>query len=160
MNVWLPLKDEDWNGRFLGQGGGGWAAGSSGNLAGGVALGYATADTDSGHNMYGHPAETALNSKSWALPSPGNVNLHLLQNFGYRSLEELTLLAKAVTKTYYNKDIAYSYWQGCSTGGRQGLTLVSAYSVIQCHETNSYERPRDTQSYIKVSFLRPQLSIG
>lgn len=103
------------------------AAGNPGALAGGVALGYATADTDAGHNIYGHPAETALSSKSWSLPSPGNVNLHKLQTFGYRSLEELTLIAKAVTKTYYKKDIAYSYWQGCSTGGRQGLTLVCEF---------------------------------
>lgn len=102
------------------------AAGNPGALAGGVALGYATADTDAGHNIYGHPSETSLSSKSWSLTSPGNVNLHQLQTFGYRALEELTLIAKAVTKTYYNKDIAYSYWQGCSTGGRQGLTLVRA----------------------------------
>jgi feruloyl esterase len=100
------------------------AAGNVGALAGGVGLGYATADSDTGHTYYGHPADVALSSNSWAHFGKGNPNLNALQNFAYRGLEELTLLAKSVTKTYYGKDIEYAYWQGCSTGGRQGLTMV------------------------------------
>ncbi|SMQ55423.1 unnamed protein product [Zymoseptoria tritici ST99CH_3D7] len=130
VKVWLPLKDEDWNGRFLGQGGLGWAAGNVGALAGGVGMGYATADSDTGHTYNGHPADVALSSTSWAFTGKGNVNLHALQNFGYRALEELTLLAKSVTETYYAKDIAYSYWQGCSTGGRQGLTMAQRFPTL------------------------------
>ena len=47
--VWLPLSEHEWNGRFYGAGGGGWAAGFEGGLAAAVAKGYAAAMTDSGH---------------------------------------------------------------------------------------------------------------
>ncbi|KJX93385.1 hypothetical protein TI39_contig4323g00005 [Zymoseptoria brevis] len=93
-------------------------------------MGYATADSDTGHTYNGHPADVALSSTSWAFTGKGNVNHHALQNFGYRALEELTLLAKSVTETYYAKDIAYSYWQGCSTGGRQGLTMAQRFPTL------------------------------
>jgi hypothetical protein len=43
--VWLPLEERDWNGRFLGTGGGGWTAGGEGGLAPAVGLGYAAAMT-------------------------------------------------------------------------------------------------------------------
>lgn len=71
--------------------------------------------------------DTGLTSTSWSLTSPGNVNLHALQNFAYRALDDMTWIAKHIIKTYYGKDIAYSYWNGCSTGGRQGLTLVRLF---------------------------------
>ncbi|KAK4497206.1 hypothetical protein PRZ48_011656 [Zasmidium cellare] len=127
VSIWLPLQEQEWNGRFLGQGGGGWAAGGHGALAAGVALGYAAADTDAGHTYFGDMADIGLTSRSWSLTSPGNVNLHALQNFAYRALDDMAWIAKHITKTYYSKDIAYSYWNGCSTGGRQGLTLAQRY---------------------------------
>ncbi|KAF7191512.1 putative feruloyl esterase [Pseudocercospora fuligena] len=130
INVWLPLDELDWTGRFLGQGGGGWCAGNEGALAAGVSLGFASANTDSGHTFFGDFGDRSLNSSDWGLISPGNVNLHLLQNFGYRSLDEMTQIAKAITEHYYDKKISFSYWNGCSTGGRQGLVLAQRYPKL------------------------------
>lgn len=90
-------------------------------------MGFAAADTDAGHNYFGHPNDVALSSKDWSLTSPGNVNLIALQNFAYRALDELPRIGKSITETYYKKSINYSYWHGCSTGGRQGLVSVSFY---------------------------------
>lgn len=103
------------------------AAGLYGDQAAAVSLGYAGAHTDAGHSIVGPPQETMISSTSWGLVSPGNVNLHALQNFAYRSLDELATIAKKVIHTYYDKEVDYSYWQGCSTGGRQGLALAQRY---------------------------------
>jgi hypothetical protein len=115
VNIWLPL--ENWNGRFLAAGGGGWITGSPSDLIPAVELNYAAASTDGGH---------ALNrsSTSWALSSPGNVNWNALQNFAYRSLDDLAVIGKAITTSFYQRPPEYSYWSGCSTGGRQGLMLA------------------------------------
>lgn len=88
------------------------AAGTDGALAPALSMGYAAANGDAGHSWY----ENALDSSSWATKSPQNVNYHLLSMLGHRSLEELTLIAKHVTESYYGKKIKYSYWSGCSTG--------------------------------------------
>ncbi|CAK4021952.1 Hypothetical predicted protein [Lecanosticta acicola] len=123
--TWLPLKD--WNHRFLGQGGGGWCAGHEGALAYGVALGFASVNTDSGHSYFGDLPQAALDSSTWGLTSPGNTNLNSLCNFGYRSLDEMTVIGKRATEAFYGEPVTYSYWNGCSTGGRQGLVLAQRY---------------------------------
>lgn len=122
VTVWLPLGATVWNGRFLGQGGGGWAAGFAGSLAPAVSMGYAAANTDSGHSVDGEGGHWS--SKGWSLTSPGNVNLFLLQDFAYRAVDDMTLIAKAVVQACYGRPAEYSYWNGCSTGGRQGLMLA------------------------------------
>jgi feruloyl esterase len=47
--------------------------------------------------------------------------------FAERSLHELASTTKALTKGYYGKKEKYAYWDGCSTGGRQG------YKIAQTH---------------------------
>ena len=44
-----------------------------------------------------------------------------LVDFGYRAVHEMTLKAKAITKAYYGDAARLSYWNGCSSGGKQGL---------------------------------------
>ena len=120
VNIWLPLSE--WNGRFQGTGGGGWLTGlGSEGLAPAVGQGYAAAETDGGH--------TELNGSaaSWALDSPGNVNLNLLQDFASVALNDMTIIGKAVTASFYGRPPTHSYWNGCSTGGRQGLMLAQRY---------------------------------
>lgn len=118
VQVWLPFK---WNGRFQGSGGGGWAAGLGAmSLAPGVALGYATAETNAGHSETGSP-------ESWALSSPGNVDFNSLQDFAATSLGDLATIGKAVTKSFYGRPAKYSYWNGCSTGGREGFLLAQRF---------------------------------
>jgi hypothetical protein len=124
--VWLPLSEGDWNGRFLGAGGGGWMAGGEGGLAPAVGLGYAAAMTDSGHYLVGAGLEAAADA-SWVLHEPGVVNLPLLYDFAYVSLDDMTKVAKRVVESFYGRKAEYSYWSGCSTGGRQGMAHAQRF---------------------------------
>lgn len=98
-----------------------------GALAPAVARGYAAVQTDTGHTFFGDPIESTVSAKSWALSSPGNVNWQLLQNFASISLDDMTGLGKAVVEAFYGKPAKYAYWNGCSTGGRQGLMQAQRY---------------------------------
>jgi pimeloyl-ACP methyl ester carboxylesterase len=118
IEVWLP-KDT-WNGRYRGEGGGGYAGQISyGGLAAGIRAGYATASTDTGH-----PASAG---GTFALNPDRSLNTQLIGDFAERSLHELVLKAKAVIGAYYGKPPAFSYWNGCSTGGRQGLIAAQRF---------------------------------
>ncbi|KAL2813416.1 Tannase/feruloyl esterase [Aspergillus granulosus] len=121
--IWLPSA-ETWNGRLQSVGGGGWTAGRSGssyaNMAGAIHDGYATATTDAGLTPGTGP-------EIWGLVSPGNLNLVALDNFGQTSLGDLSILAKSAIQAYYGQDPLYSYWNGCSNGGRQGSTIAQQY---------------------------------
>ncbi|HVF15579.1 MAG TPA: tannase/feruloyl esterase family alpha/beta hydrolase, partial [Steroidobacteraceae bacterium] len=44
-----------------------------------------------------------------------------LIDFGWRAVREMTLTAKAIVDAYYTPALTKSYWQGCSSGGKQGL---------------------------------------
>lgn len=83
VEAWLPVGN--WNGRFQAVGGGGWVAGRSSfvytSMAGAIGDGYATITTDAGLGSTMEPS-------TWALLSPGNVNLHLLQDLGSTSLND------------------------------------------------------------------------
>jgi hypothetical protein len=118
--VWLPLNETEWNGRFLATGGGGWAAGFEGGLAPAVALGYASAMTDAGHGSL-DMGLGAAGWDGWLLHEPGVLNLPLLYDFAYVAVEDMTKMAKEVVQSFYGREAEYSYWSGCSTGGRQGM---------------------------------------
>jgi len=108
IEVWLPA--EGWNGKFQGQGNGGFAGEIGyGALALAVHDGYATAGTDTGHSAGGTDA-------SWALGHPEKVT-----DFGYRAIHEMTEAAKAVIARYYSNKLQHSYFSSCSNGGRQAL---------------------------------------
>jgi pimeloyl-ACP methyl ester carboxylesterase len=118
IEVWLP-KD-GWNGRYRGEGGGGYAGQISyGGLAAGIQAGYATASTDTGH-----PASAG---GTFALNPDGTLNRQLIADFAERSLRELAVKAKAIIKAYYGSAPTFSYWNGCSTGGRQGLMAAQRF---------------------------------
>jgi hypothetical protein len=124
--VWLPLDSSAWNGRFLGAGGGGWAAGFEGGLAAGVGLGYAAAMTDAGHATVGKGPES-MGWDDWLLHEPGVVNLAALYDFAYVALDDMTKMAKQVVQSFYGREAAYSYWSGCSTGGRQAMVQAQRF---------------------------------
>jgi feruloyl esterase len=66
-------------------------------------------------------------ASGWALLKPGQVDLTRLEDFAYIALNDLAVIGKAVTESFYEKSPSYSYWTGCSTGGRQGMELAQRY---------------------------------
>lgn len=112
IEVWLPARG--WNGKFEANGNGGWTGSISANtLADGMRRGYAAAMTDTGHQG---------GSASFAMGHPEK-----LIDFGHRSIHELAVVGKAVTEAFYDSEVRYSYWNGCSAGGRQGLKAAQMY---------------------------------
>lgn len=112
VTVWLP--ETGWTGRFQAIGGSAYAAGDFGpGLATAVKGGYAAATTDGG-------VTPAYLDVGWALKADGEVNTPLLENFADRGQHEMALVGKEVTDAFYGRPADYSYWNGCSTGGRQG----------------------------------------
>ena len=106
VEVWLPARG--WNGKFQAVGNGGWAGVISyAAMADAVRAGYASASTDTGH---------VGGRGTFALDHPEK-----LIDFAWRSEHEMTVKAKAVIQAFYGSAPKLSYWNGCSTGGRQGL---------------------------------------
>jgi hypothetical protein len=58
---------------------------------------------------------------------PPNFNYPLIEDFASRTLGELSVIAKHATKDYFSVGPAYSYFTGCSNGGRQGLELAQSF---------------------------------
>ncbi len=109
FELWLPSAD--WNGEFRAVGNGGFGGVINfGDMAAAVRHGYATASTDAGHQ--GNEDSEA----SFALNHPEKV-----ADWGYRSIHELTVKAKAIMRAFYGQAPRWSFFEGCSTGGRQGL---------------------------------------
>jgi hypothetical protein len=77
--------------------------------------GYVSSGTDLGH--VGGNCEPGVNAD-------GTYNLQFIEDFIRNALKQQILLSKAVTRTYYGMKTAYDYWNGCSTGGRQGYLLA------------------------------------
>jgi Tannase and feruloyl esterase len=108
IEVWMPALG--WNGKFEQIGNGG--------LAGSINLflmaqvlnqGFAAAATDDGH-------EAAPTDGSWAIGHPEKV-----KDFGYRAVHETNVSAKKIIAAFYQKSPRYSYFNGCSEGGREAM---------------------------------------
>jgi len=128
INAYLPDKEE-WNGRYMANGGGGLVTGGvateGSSMLPGLAHGYAVATTDGGHesSLSGY----APTDVPWALSSPGNVNWPLLVDFSSVALHDMAVVGKALVRAYYGERAARSYFYGGSTGGRQGHMLAQRY---------------------------------
>jgi len=118
----LAMPDH-WNGDFLMQGGGGGngivlppvgqtAAGDTPGLM----RGFAVVSTDTGHTSHAGPFDFGFMKDEEAY-----------LDFAYRANAEVASLAKRLITTHYGKAAAYSYFAGCSTGGREGMILSQRY---------------------------------
>ena len=108
IEIWLPLAG--WNGKFIGQGNGGFAGSISyQGMAVSVLSGNASGGSDAGHT--GEATDSA-----WALGHPEKVI-----DFGYRAVHAMTELSKTVVQTFYAKPAQRSYFTSCSDGGREAL---------------------------------------
>ena len=115
MEMWLPPADK-WNGKFMGVGNGGFAGsiqGLANDMPQALRLGYATAGTDTGHQDAGG---------AWAIGHPEK-----MIDFGYRATHEMTLKSKQIVGAFYDRSPQYSYFKGCSTGGRMALMEGQRY---------------------------------
>jgi feruloyl esterase len=111
-----------WNGKVLGIGGGGFAGNvSAGAAADGLVRGYAVIQND-----MGHPSASALDP-SFAVDATGKRNVEGIVDFGHRATHLATVVGKQVAASFYGREPERAYWQGCSTGGRQGLAEVQRY---------------------------------
>src|SRR6185369_10984949 len=119
IEVWLPETgpEKQWNGNLQSVGNGAWA-GTISYPAMGTALtaGSATASPDTGHSG-GNPATFI----------PGHPEKVI--DFAYRAVHEMTVAAKAIIAARYGNGPKYSYWNGCSTGGRQALAEAQRYAA-------------------------------
>jgi len=114
VEVWLPTSG--WNGKFVGIGNGIWAGQLSySQLGDPLKRGYAVATTDTGHTGNGLTAE-------WAIGHPEK-----LVDFGYRAVHEMVVTARRAIEAFYGSGPQKSYWNSCSTGGRQGLMAAYRY---------------------------------
>jgi feruloyl esterase len=112
IEVWLPLQN--WNGKFVGIGNHG-AAGEIeyADMGPHLVRGYAVGTTDTGH--------AGANATTWMQ------NPQQIINYGYNGVHEMTVKAKAIVTAAYGTAPRYSYWDGCSTGGKEGLTEAQRY---------------------------------
>ncbi len=108
FEVWLPAQE--WNGRILGSGNGGFAGSIYyQQLAGYLRRGFVVTGTDAGHEAEGTDA-------SWAYGHPEKV-----KDFGWRAIHLTAALAKQIVDAYYGKPADKSYFDACSDGGREAL---------------------------------------
>ncbi|KIK50348.1 hypothetical protein GYMLUDRAFT_266176 [Collybiopsis luxurians FD-317 M1] len=111
MEAWLP---RNWTGRFLSTGNGGLAGCIQyADMAYGAGLGFATVGANNGHN--GSSGQPFYN------------NSEVLEDFVFRSIQTNVLVGKEITKMFYGSPHNFSYYFGCSTGGRQGFQSVQDF---------------------------------
>jgi hypothetical protein len=125
--IWLPLSPK-WNKRMQMAGGGGYSAGgpiSGSSMYGALTDGYATSNIDGGIRV-----DNSTSAADWALASPGNVDYNTLQNFAFNGLIDGALATKSVIESFYGHGPDFSYWNGCSQGGRQGYMFAQRFPDI------------------------------
>ena len=112
------MPTSGWNGKFQGTGNGIFSGEIWYNaLADALFRGYAAANTDTGH-------EGPVDDASFALNHPEKVI-----DFGYRAVHEMTVQSKAIVTAFYGRAPRYSYWTGCSSGGKQGLKEAQQFPM-------------------------------
>jgi len=116
---------DDWNGRFLQQGGGGL----NGNVAfplgaqaaGGqpaLTRGFAVVTTDTGHQSTNGFDGSFQGEQQAAL------------DFAYQAVGRVAGLAKQIVARYYGRAADHSYFAGCSTGGREGMLMAERHPTF------------------------------
>ena len=106
MEIWMPVST--WNGKYQAVGNGAFNGTLNFSaMTEALSRGYATSSTDTGHTGAG---------ASFALGHPEKVI-----DFGWRAVHETAVASKTIVEAYYGKMPAFSYFNGCSAGGRQAM---------------------------------------
>ena len=112
----LRLPTAGWNGKFLMQGCGFMCGYLNMDACDdGLARDYAVVNTDMGHGG-------GMGTTSWARNQYGSKI-----DFGYRATHVVALASKALIARYYGKPARFSYFRGCSTGGRQAMVEAQRF---------------------------------
>jgi feruloyl esterase len=116
VELWMPATT--WNGKYMavGNGGFGGAIQGYGEMANALALGYATAGSDTGHSAEDGPGGM------FGLGHPEKI-----VDFAYRAVHEMAATSKRIIDEHYGRAPQFSYFKGCSTGGRQAVMAAQRY---------------------------------
>jgi hypothetical protein len=142
IRVGLPLSAADgatggahgaWNGKLRNLGGGG-TVGTVGQVTAATNTGYVGSSTDGGHNnavctANGHP-NCAPGGYGFVLDANNNLIWSQLEDFAYVSVIEQVRWAGRLGGLYYGSKHSRNYWDGCSTGGRQGMEMAQRYGEL------------------------------
>ena len=110
------LLPSSWNRRLLMGGNGGFAGSVDPNVLGWTTNGYATVSTNTGHD------DPSGLSARWALDHPERQI-----NYGFLAVHRTVEVAKVLARAFYGTEPRYSYFNGCSNGGRQALMEVQRF---------------------------------
>jgi hypothetical protein len=110
-----------WNRRFYMSGNGGFAGETPDSppraavRAAALRQGFVTATTNTGHDATKEPLASFA------------VDPQKVTDYAFRAVHLTALTAKSMASRYYDRAVAFSYWDGCSTGGRQGLISAQRF---------------------------------
>jgi pimeloyl-ACP methyl ester carboxylesterase len=130
IEVWLPTP-ANWNERIRNYGGGGWVGGGHrypdkiGSKVPAIVnanIGYASGTTDAGQPWY--------QDGSFAFLSDGKINVEALRSFSVDAMVEQAVKTRALVSLYYSKAPKYTYYDGHSQGGRQGMKVIQEYPEL------------------------------
>ncbi len=150
FEVWMPL--DKWNGRLEVAGNGGLAGTISyGPMGTALRQGYAAASTDTGH--------TAQEPHTWL------ENRERLIDYAHRALHLTAVAAKEIVNTYYLSPARYSYYIGCSTGGKQGLIEAQRYpadfdGIVAGDAANFWTRQMASEVWNGVVTSSPETNLS
>mgnify|MGYP003576175435 CR=1 FL=1 len=111
-----------WNGRLYMIGNGGHAGdaldnpGRMAQVRQGLELGFAVAQTNTGHYSSKEPGATFVLS-----------NPQKAVDYAHRAVHVTAVTAKELANRYYARPVSKAYWNSCSNGGRQGLLEAQRY---------------------------------
>jgi feruloyl esterase len=155
IEVWLPAH-ANWNERIRNYGGGGWVGGGHripdkiGSKVPAIVnanMGYASGTTDAGQPWY--------QDGSFAFLSNGKINTESFRDFTTRAMVEQAVKTKALVIRYYGKTPKYSYYDGHSQGGRQGLKLMQEFPDL--YDGYMIGQPLISAPLVGTTALYPQI---
>lgn len=111
----VALLPDEWNGRFLMGGAGGFVGEVQNQFESTVHDGYATVGTDAGHSAFSLSAQWALH------------NDRRIADYGHLAVHRTAEVTKALIAAYYGRPPKHSYFIGCSNGGREALMEAQRY---------------------------------
>jgi hypothetical protein len=124
IDITLP---DMWNGDYMAEGNGVYCSPASFVTLSDdqwLAAGYVISQDDCGHTGYPNARVSPWVTNA---SSPPALNWNRIDDFGYLAQHLMAAESKYVIGQYYRDGPKYSFWNGCSTGGRQGLMEAQRY---------------------------------